>query len=162
MRAPFAHRLGAGICLLGVAVFYGGVPDCSAIELSLHNEFRPDDRDGAILQIEEGRSVESPKSKFSSAVHPGKTIQVTRGNVTSFLVVWPFERHKLKYEVICPADKPGSATVTLVQIHDNKLPGGCEVSRMGHWSKRAGIKWTDQHHDAPLPSWLPHRRDSRE
>ncbi len=160
MRAWFAHFPTAVYCLLGVVAAGNSASPCSAIELSIHNEFRQDDKEGAILQIEEGRSIESPKSKFTSAVHPGKTVQVTRGNVTSFLLVWPFERHKLKYEIICPASPGGQETVTLLQIHENKLPAGCEVSRVGHWSKRAGIQWTTQAHENPLPDWLPHRRNT--
>lgn len=121
----------------------------TAVELSIRNELK-DYESGNILTVEKARSFESPRSRFRVSVYPGKTVRVTKGNVAHFTLVRSFERHKLKYEVTCPEvenyDESIKATVTLLEIHQNKLPGGCEVVRHGHWSSRAGIKWNQVSH----------------
>lgn len=112
-----------------------------AVELSIHNELR-EDESGSLLVIEEAKSFESPKSNYRINVYPGKTVRVTKGNVSHFVLVRPFERHKLKYEISCPQNEEGvQATVTMLDIHRGNLPAGCTVDRHGHWSRRTGIKW---------------------
>lgn len=114
-----------------------------ALELSVKNELRSDEA-GSVLFIEDARSVESPKSRFQAHIQPGKTVKVTRGNLLNMMLVRPFSRHKLKYEVTCQEKANGHATVSLLDIHNNRLPEGCTVSRVGHWSRRTGLNWNAQ------------------
>ena len=134
----------ARLIILGVLVGIFCIPrsQALAIELSVHNELRPDEPN-PMLVVEEARSVESPRTRFRVTIYPGKTVKITKGNLKIMRIVRPFNRHKLKYEIVCPNETEGEGVVTLLQIHENELPGGCYVDRTGHWSRRTGLKWTD-------------------
>jgi hypothetical protein len=111
-----------------------------AIELQLRNNFK-EKEPGSILMIENARSVEAPDNKIQFKIMPGDTKNITGGNVIAFTLTRVFADHKLKYEVSCPADAKGVHKITLIDVHDDKLPGGCKVVRTGHWSKMTGMNW---------------------
>ena len=113
----------------------------SAVELFLENDL-PEYDEGAIICIENARSVEAPKSRIDLKFHPGESKRITLGNVSTFVVVREYPRHKLKYDISCPKDQVGQATITILDIHRQKLPFGCKVHRTGHWSRRTGMNWT--------------------
>lgn len=112
----------------------------AAVELEIFNDLR-ENYSGSMLMVENAISVENPSNKINFKVRPGEKKPVTRGNVTSFVLVRVFPDHKLKYEILCPADGTGSYQITILQVHNNQLPANCKVSRTGHWSKRGGMRW---------------------
>ena len=140
--SPQILRGAVGLCL---CVLFAG--PAAAVELSIRNDMRKDDA-APMLYIEDARSFESPKSRFRASVHPGKTVRVTKGNVSTLRVVRPFTRHKLKYDISCEEESPDKITITLMQIHNRKLPSACKVERIGHYSQRTGMHWK---HGAPKP-----------
>ncbi len=143
MKLKFLNHADRGAVALVVCVFLAQVQGAQALELSIKNELRADEA-GSVLYIEDARSIESPKSRFTASIQPGKTVKITRGNLGSVMLVRPFSRHKLKYEITCTGREELHATVTLLEIHNNTLPEGCTLSRVGHWSKRTGLNWQEK------------------
>ncbi|MCB0325366.1 MAG: hypothetical protein KDD69_17405 [Bdellovibrionales bacterium] len=113
-----------------------------AVRLSIKNNL-PESEDGSVLEIEEASSKEAPDNKVRFQILPGETKELTGGNVTNFVLVRIFKRHKLKYDVRCPASAEGQAVISLLEVHDERLPSGCKVVRRGHWSKRSGTNWDE-------------------
>ena len=136
------RTLAPGLLLLAIILF--STSPAHAIILSIENDLLAEE-DGNTLLVEKLVTVEAPKDKVQLKILPGKTALLSRGNVTFFWVVRPFERFKLKYEIICPPHDPNAEpvkeTITLRNIHENKLPGGCKVARRGHFSRFGGMKW---------------------
>ncbi|HQH25856.1 MAG TPA: hypothetical protein PLP17_00555 [Oligoflexia bacterium] len=131
-------RIAGAIMCIAVVV---GEPRCAqAIELQIFNNMK-EKEPGSIFMIENARSAEAPDNKIQFRVLPGETKNITGGNVIAFVLVRVFHDHKLKYDVSCPADAQGAHKITLIDVHDNKLPGGCKVERTGHWSKMTGMNW---------------------
>ncbi len=134
IHAPFVFLL----------IFFCWLSYCTspafAVELLIYNDLK-ESESGATLFIENARSVETPASKMHFKIGPGDTKPITRGNVTSFVLVRAYPDHKLKYDVSCPAEAKGSFTITILEVHNNKLPAGCRLERAGHWSKHTGLTW---------------------
>jgi hypothetical protein len=129
----------AGIFIVA-ALHLSFTSSAGAIELQLRNTFK-EKEPGSILMIENARSTEAPDNKIQFKIMPGDTKSITAGNVIAFTLTRVFADHKLKYEVSCPAEAKGVYKITLIDVHDEKLPGGCKVVRTGHWSKMTGMNW---------------------
>lgn len=123
-------------------LFLPSLPSARAIELAIRNNFAEDD-EGSLLVVEDAISFEAPDNRIKTEILPGETKAVTSGNVKQFFLNRVFARHRLKYEVVCTTESKGKKTLTLLDIHDEKLPTGCKVSRRGHWSKRSGLTWEE-------------------
>ena len=111
-----------------------------AIELTIVNDIKKYEQN-RILKIENAISVEAPKTKINFKINPGEEKAITKGNVRSFVISRAFSRHKIKYDILCPKDIKGKHQVNLVQIHNNKIPGGCKLARTGHRAKIGGMSW---------------------
>ena len=94
-----------------------------------------------VLEVEDAVSKEAPKNAIRFKILPGEEKRLTGGNVTYFVLTRIFPKHKLKYEIRCDKDATGSDVLTILKIHDELLPTGCNVVRRGHWSKRSGMNW---------------------
>ena len=114
--------------------------NANAIELILKNDISKYE-ESKILEIENAISVEAPDTKITFKINRGEKKSIVKGNVRSFVISRLYPLHKLKYDVICPKGSKGEEEITLIQIHENQLPGGCKVVRMGHWSKLSGTNW---------------------
>lgn len=121
-----------------ISIIY--ISQAYAVELKIKNDLSKYD-DGTILEIENAISVEAAGNKISFRMNRGETKAITSGNVRSFILTRVFPLHKLKYDIICPKDAKGEFLITLVQVHEGELPGGCKVARAGHWSKLSGTNW---------------------
>lgn len=113
-----------------------------SIELTIMNDLNIRD-EGSVLQVDKAYSRESGKSPVKFEIRPGEHKRVTQGNVVSFIMTRIFPRHKLMYEIHCPKARDGQEVVTLLEIHENKLPGGCKVVRTGHRGKHSGMVWEE-------------------
>jgi hypothetical protein len=123
-------------------LFLPTLPTAAAIELAVRNNFVEGD-EGSLLVVEDATSFEAPDNRIKTEINPGETKAVTSGNVKQFFLNRVFARHRLKYEIVCTAEAKGKKILTLLEIHDEKLPTGCKVTRRGHWSKRSGLTWEE-------------------
>ena len=113
-----------------------------AIELGIKNDLNKN-YDGIELSIEDATSLEAPRNRVSFKVELGEVKTITNGNVRSFFLVRKFNRHKLRYDIVCPKKITNEKRqiITVSQAHENKLPAGCKVVRIGHSSKHTGTNW---------------------
>ncbi len=70
-------------------------------------------------------------SSFSTKIKPGEEVVLPRKNVESFRVTRKYEDHSNIYEVTCPKGFKKQVTMKLIDIHLNKIDGGCTLSRKG-------------------------------
>jgi hypothetical protein len=129
----------------------------SAIEIIIKNDLNPREQ-GSELEIDNAVSLEAPKTKVRFEVLPGEMKRITGGNVLSFVVIRKYPRHKLKYEISCPATEGEPTKVTPLDIHNQSLPGDCRVVRQGHWSKRSGMSWENLNKPHQRPNTGPTAR----
>jgi len=111
-----------------------------AVELEIVNDISKYE-ENRMLKIENALSIESPKRKIHFVVNPGDEKEITKGNVRSFTLTRVFPRHKIKYDVLCPKKTKGQHKINLHKIHDDQLPGGCQLVRTGHKAKKGGMQW---------------------
>lgn len=143
----FRFRLLPAFALAVCVVWMLTAVPAHAVELTIRNDLRDGD-EGSVLFVDKARSKEAPSAKIRFKIFPGEIKHITNGNVTSFVLVRIFPRHKLKYDIACDPDAEGSATLTMLQIHNEELPKGCRMIRVGHWSRRTGTNW-EQRSPAP-------------
>ena len=128
------------LTLIFSPIFIFSLNQAQAIELTIVNDLKEYEQNRT-LKIENAISVEAPKRKINFKLNPGEEKAITKGNVRSFVLSRNFTRHKIKYDVLCPKNAKGKHLVNLVQIHDNKIPGGCKLTRTGHRAKIGGMSW---------------------
>lgn len=123
-----------------VVVFLCLSTQAYAIEIVVYNDLK-ESEEGYQLEIENARSYELPDTKIRFNITPGIKKRITNGNVSDFTLVRVFPTHKVKYQISCSKEASGRAVLTLIQVHDTKLPNGCKLERYGHWSKQTGMIW---------------------
>lgn len=113
----------------------------SAVPVHIFNDLETEP-EGEVLEVDSVETVLSKKSRYKLKIYPGETMQVGRGSVLSFSLSRIYPGHKMKYEVVCP-DKGEEVIMSIHDIHNNQIKGPCKLNRIGHWSKRTGVNWTD-------------------
>lgn len=121
-----------------------------AIPVTIFNDLDKEP-EGKMIEVEEVETIETRRIRYRLKIYPGQDKQIARGSVIRFSLSRVFPAHKLKYEVKCPkGDDP--VTINIQEIHDNKMPGGCTLERIGHWSRRTGVNWTKVKNEVDKPS----------
>lgn len=70
-------------------------------------------------------------SAFTTKIKPGEEVVLPRKGVESFRVIRKYLDHSKVYEVTCPKGFKRKITMKLIDIHMNKIEGGCTLSRKG-------------------------------
>lgn len=84
-------------------------------------------------------------SMFQRTLKPGQQVTIPAKQITSMRFVRRYKDFSRVYVVECPADGNKKITIKLIDIHINKLRGGCALTRRGEL--RDGFyKW-----DPPSP-----------
>jgi hypothetical protein len=81
-------------------------------------------------QVQDSRGT----SSLNLLLKPGMEKGLPNGGVTKFVVSREYKDHKNIYEVTCPLEKKSMkkpAVIKLIDIHLNRLPGGCVLSKFG-------------------------------
>jgi hypothetical protein len=111
-----------------------------AVPVHIFNDLETEP-EGRVLEVDSVETSTHKKRRFKLKIYPGETMQVSRGSVISFSISRIYPAHKVKYEVVCP-DKGEEVTMSILEIHNNKIKGPCQLNRIGHWSRRTGVNWT--------------------
>lgn len=82
-------------------------------------------------------------SSFSTKIKPSEQVILPRKGVESFRITRKYEDHSKVYQVSCPKGFKRKITMKLIDIHLNKIDGGCSLSRKGT-IKDGFTKWEDQ------------------
>ncbi|HMO18260.1 MAG TPA: hypothetical protein PKA63_13330 [Oligoflexia bacterium] len=96
--------------------------------------------EGRVVEIDEVETTELKKIRYRLRIYPNQEKEIARGSVLRFSLSRVFPTHRLRYEVKCP-DQGDVVRINILEIHENRISGGCTLSRHGHSSKRTGTKW---------------------
>jgi hypothetical protein len=111
-----------------------------AVPIYIFNDLETEP-EGTVLEVESVETTQSKKSRYRLKIYPGETMQISRGSVLSFSISRLYPSHKVKYQVVCP-DKGENTTMSILEIHNNSIKGPCQLNKIGHWSRRTGLNWT--------------------
>jgi hypothetical protein len=111
-----------------------------AVPIYIFNDLETEP-EGNVLEVDSVETTQSKKSRYRLKIYPGETMQISRGSVLSFSISRLYPSHKVKYEVVCP-DKGEDVTMSILEIHNNSIKGPCQLNKIGHWSRRTGLNWT--------------------
>lgn len=79
---------------------------------------------------------------FARTLKPGERVTIPHKRITSLRVTRQYADHTKVYRVECPSGFDRRIVVKLIDVHTNRLEGGCYLARRGE--RRGGaIRWED-------------------
>lgn len=78
---------------------------------------------------------------FSAVLKPGDRVTIPHKHVRALRFTRQYKDHDSIYEVTCPSDFDRATTVKLIDVHTNRLSGGCELRRRGTQEHGKYVKW---------------------
>ena len=78
---------------------------------------------------------------FRKVLKPGEGVTLPFKGVRSLRVIRRYPDHSKVYVVQCPADFDRKVTMKLIDIHSNRLSGGCVLSKRGKQERGGLTKW---------------------
>lgn len=79
-------------------------------------------------------------SGFSRTLVPGKRVTLPLKHISSMRITRQYQDHAKVYIVECPADFDRKVTIKLIDVHTNRMKGGCVLAKKGE--RRGGsIQW---------------------
>ena len=119
--------------LLILLLSFGCNSTSRSAELTVRNDIQ-DESYNKIIVDQVNHSGGTALSKFT--LSPGDEIEMPYTKISHFRVLRTYQDHSNVYEVTCPAEKK-KVLIKLIDIHLNRMPGGCMLTRMGE--ERGGI-----------------------
>ena len=108
-------------------------------EITIRNDIL--DKEFNSFSIDQVKTSDGSKL-FSASLVPGKEIALPYKNITDFRITRHYDKFSRVYQVSCPPHFDKRLMMKLIDIHSNRLGGGCELARYGEI--RGGItKWQD-------------------
>jgi len=80
-------------------------------------------------------------SSYKVSLKPGQSVVLPFSGIREMRFSRRYHDHSKVYEVSCPADFDRVVTIKLIDVHTNKMSGGCELSRRGTMSLGGLVKW---------------------
>ncbi len=79
---------------------------------------------------------------FRVSLRPGDSVKVPHRHVTGMRFSRRYKDFTRVYVVKCPEDSEAGVTIKLIDVHMNRLAGGCELIKRGE--ERSGVvKWEE-------------------
>lgn len=79
-------------------------------------------------------------SGFSRTLTPGGRVTIPLKHISSLRVTRQYKDHAKVYVVECPADFDRKVVIKLIDVHTNRIKGGCVLAKKGE--RRSGsIQW---------------------
>lgn len=138
LRVPlFARHLDA---LLLAAVLLAGVAGCSEPvvpggEITVKNDIQ--DREYNVVEF----TTTEGRPGINKRLRPGEKVTLPSG-VTGLSFSRRYRDMSREYRVSCPSPFNKRVTIKLIDVHTNRLPGGCQLTRRGE-GRYGNIVWED-------------------
>ena len=110
-----------------------------AAEITMRNDLSDEDK-GHIIRIEGVRSTAGQKN-YRVTLNPGDSVTIPGKNITGFTAVRQYDTYAKKYEVTCPGRTDVAVKTKLIDIHLDKMSGGCTLMRVGRSTPGGGTVW---------------------
>lgn len=80
-------------------------------------------------------------SSYRISLKPGQSVILPFSGIREMRFSRRYDDHSKVYEVTCPSSFDRVMTIKLIDVHTNKMSGGCELSRRGTMSLGGLVKW---------------------
>ena len=78
---------------------------------------------------------------YRKTLKPGERSTIPHKNITGLRFTRRYKDHSKIYLVTCPAEFKARTTVKLIDVHSNRLRGGCVLSRYGTMNEGGFMRW---------------------
>ncbi|MCC6933256.1 MAG: hypothetical protein IT292_08380 [Deltaproteobacteria bacterium] len=78
---------------------------------------------------------------FRQTIKPGEEVVLKQSGITSLRLTRKYADHSKVYVVNCPAKLSSRVRLKLIDVHLNKLSGGCVLAKRGYMNEGGYIKW---------------------
>jgi hypothetical protein len=78
---------------------------------------------------------------FSKTLNPGEESLIPFSNIISMRFTRRYEDFSRVYVVRCPRDADTAVTMKLIDVHTNRLAGGCVLEKRGVLNRAGIMKW---------------------
>ena len=78
---------------------------------------------------------------FQKELTPGEEITLPFKDIRSLQFSRKYSDHTNIYIVSCPTEMNSRVLMKLIDVHTNRLGGGCRLTRKGHITTRGSVKW---------------------
>lgn len=80
-------------------------------------------------------------TNFQATLRPGDEVTIPQKKVRSIRLHRDYQDYTRIYEVQCPTSLKQPITMKLIDIHLNKVSGGCRLTRRGKQEHGGYVKW---------------------
>ena len=81
------------------------------------------------------------RQSLKRSLSPGEEIALPYKNVRGFTITRAYEDFDRIYRVKCPREIPGRIVIKLIDVHTNRMQGGCKLIKKGIRQHGGYIKW---------------------
>lgn len=78
---------------------------------------------------------------YAKELKPNNQVVLPFKHISQLRFYRRYEDHTKVYLVSCPSDFSTAITMKLIDVHTNKLGGGCKLNKRGVMSKGGFVKW---------------------
>ncbi len=82
-------------------------------------------------------------SNFHVVIKPGEKRLIPYKEVTSLRFARQYADHTKIYQVKCPAERKVGILMKLIDVHTNRLDGGCVLTKRGKSIKGGAVAWEE-------------------
>ncbi len=86
-------------------------------------------------------TTSSGSTGFRRTLKPGERVTIPHKHITGMRFTRRYKDHSNIYLVSCPSDFNVRTTVKLIDVHTNRLRGGCVLSKFGTLNEAGFMKW---------------------
>lgn len=128
--------------ILFCSVFFAGIISCSEAKVDGGEVvIRNDILDKDYNQIQVDRIITSRgASGYRKVLKPGDEVRLPFKHIRSLRFTRRYADHSKVYIVACPKDFDRRVTFKLIDVHTNRLAGGCELRKRGRM-ERGVVDW---------------------
>jgi hypothetical protein len=139
----FTKAVRRGLCfislLIGGAFLLSGcfAPQIEGGEITIKNDIQ--DRSYNVVQVSHVATARGRKS-YRVSLNPGQHVVIPYKHIRSLRFTRRYKDHAKVYEVTCPKGFDRQITMKLIDVHTNRIAGGCKLTRKGK-ARYGSIKW---------------------
>jgi len=116
------------------------VSSAQAIEITFRNDIR--DQEHNIVEIAQVVTT-SGLVPFRKAVKPGEEVKIPYKKILQMQLARDYGDYSRVYVVKCPRKNKDEIRMKLIDVHSNRIAGGCRTARYGEKRSGKGVKWQD-------------------
>lgn len=133
--ASFRSWRGLIVCMFLIAC---GDEEVPGGQITLQNDIL--DKEYNTFTVD-GVTTSGGSTAYRKTLKPGERATIPHKHITGMRFTRRYRDHSKIYLVSCPPDFKVKTTVKLIDVHTNRLRGGCVLSKFGTLNEGGFMKW---------------------